>query len=45
MNGSAHGTKYMVGKNFRFGRSFREDSGVCLSDLKNRDVTGIAHDV
>ncbi|CCZ44372.1 unknown [Bacteroides sp. CAG:545] len=30
MNGSAHGTKYMVG-NLRFSRSFGEDSGVYLT--------------
>ena len=30
MNGSAHGTRYMVG-NLRFSRSFKEDSGVYLT--------------
>ena len=43
MNESAHGTKYMVGKpqiQPEFQRRQR-----CLSGLKNRDVTGIAHDV
>ena len=31
MNGSAHGTRYVVGNNFRFGRSFGEDSDVYLT--------------
>lgn len=43
MNGSAHGTKYMVGKP-QIQPEFRRRQR-CLSDLKNRDVTGIAHDV
>lgn len=31
MNESAHGTRYVVENNFRFGRSFGEDSGVYLT--------------
>lgn len=43
MNGSAHGTRYMVGKP-QIRPEFRRRQR-CLSGLKNRDVTGIAHDV